>query len=281
MRATRSLSRSRFRSARHRGEHPVAGAVAEVVVHRLEAVEVEHEQRAAHPVAAPVGHVALELLLEAAPVVEACERVVVGDVPQVLLRRRALGGLLARLGHVDAGPDHVGDRAVRAGQRGVRPLDQPQLAVARAPVELARTGDSPAISASRAATTWGAPRGGPGRAARPRRSNRRRCIRAAARRRGSSARGRRRVDHDDQRRGRVEHRIEQLPVPGDGDRVTRTGRHRSPVLPRLTRSHAHAPHFFRMDLALLDERLAAGEQPGFRARQVWEWAARGAARTRR
>ena len=31
-----------------------------------------------------------------------------------------------------------------------------------------------------------------------------------------------------------------------------------------------------MDLLLLDERLAAGEQPGFRARQVWEWAARGA-----
>jgi 23S rRNA (adenine2503-C2)-methyltransferase len=31
-----------------------------------------------------------------------------------------------------------------------------------------------------------------------------------------------------------------------------------------------------MDLLLLDERLAADEQPGFRARQVWEWAARGA-----
>ena len=38
----------------------------------------------------------------------------------------------------------------------------------------------------------------------------------------------------------------------------------------------HAPHFFRMDLVLLDERLAAGEQPGFRAHQVWEWAAGGA-----
>ena len=32
-----------------------------------------------------------------------------------------------------------------------------------------------------------------------------------------------------------------------------------------------------MDLLLLDERLTADEQPGFRARQVWEWAARGAA----
>jgi 23S rRNA (adenine2503-C2)-methyltransferase len=36
------------------------------------------------------------------------------------------------------------------------------------------------------------------------------------------------------------------------------------------------PHFFRMDLDLLDERLAAGDEAGFRARQVWEWAASGA-----
>jgi 23S rRNA (adenine2503-C2)-methyltransferase len=31
-----------------------------------------------------------------------------------------------------------------------------------------------------------------------------------------------------------------------------------------------------VDLALLDERLAAKGEPGFRARQVWDWAARGA-----
>jgi 23S rRNA (adenine2503-C2)-methyltransferase len=37
-----------------------------------------------------------------------------------------------------------------------------------------------------------------------------------------------------------------------------------------------APNFFRMDLRLLDERLDAAEEPGFRARQIWEWAARGA-----
>jgi 23S rRNA (adenine2503-C2)-methyltransferase len=35
-------------------------------------------------------------------------------------------------------------------------------------------------------------------------------------------------------------------------------------------------HTCRMDLELLDERLAAGAEPRFRARQVWEWAARGA-----
>ena len=32
-----------------------------------------------------------------------------------------------------------------------------------------------------------------------------------------------------------------------------------------------------MDLVLLDDRLASREEPGFRAGQVWEWAARGAA----
>ena len=32
----------------------------------------------------------------------------------------------------------------------------------------------------------------------------------------------------------------------------------------------------RMDLRLLDERIEAAEEPGFRARQIWEWAARGA-----
>jgi 23S rRNA (adenine2503-C2)-methyltransferase len=31
-----------------------------------------------------------------------------------------------------------------------------------------------------------------------------------------------------------------------------------------------------MDLLLLDDHLASAEEPGFRARQVWEWAARGA-----
>ena len=31
-----------------------------------------------------------------------------------------------------------------------------------------------------------------------------------------------------------------------------------------------------MDLVLLHERLAARDEPGFRMRQIWEWAARGA-----
>jgi 23S rRNA (adenine2503-C2)-methyltransferase len=35
-------------------------------------------------------------------------------------------------------------------------------------------------------------------------------------------------------------------------------------------------NFFRVDLRLLDERLASADEPGFRARQIWDWAARGA-----
>src|SRR5215204_3482858 len=49
------------------------------------------------------------------------------------------------------------------------------------------------------------------------------------------------------------------------------------ILPSSVESHSVMRHTFPpMDLALLDERLAAGEEPRFRARQVWEWAARGA-----
>src|SRR5215207_4386185 len=53
------------------------------------------------------------------------------------------------------------------------------------------------------------------------------------------------------------------------------------ILPSSVESQSNltpscATLFPPMDLALLDERLAAGEEPGFRARQVWEWAARGA-----
>ena len=36
------------------------------------------------------------------------------------------------------------------------------------------------------------------------------------------------------------------------------------------------PDSTAVDLKLLDERLAARGEPGFRARQVWEWTARGA-----
>src|SRR4051794_13304471 len=46
---------------------------------------------------------------------------------------------------------------------------------------------------------------------------------------------------------------------------------------RATRVACHVRQTFcRMDLKLLDERLASAEEPGFRAFQVWEWAARGA-----
>ena len=73
--------------------------------------------------------------------------VVLRHVAQPRLRRCALGLELARVGHVDPGSDHVRDLAVRAGQRGGGPVDQPQVAVARAPVELGAHGRPPARSA--------------------------------------------------------------------------------------------------------------------------------------
>ncbi len=63
----------------------VAGLVPERVVDCLEVVEVEHEQRAAVPVAIDVCDVALELRLEPAPVQQAGERIVVGHVAQLAL----------------------------------------------------------------------------------------------------------------------------------------------------------------------------------------------------
>ena len=44
---------------------------------------------------------------------------------------------------------------------------------------------------------------------------------------------------------------------------------------------AVGPYDETMDLELLERTLADAGEPAFRARQVWEWAARGAAATRR
>src|SRR4029453_8747931 len=92
-------------------------------VHLLEVVQVEQQERAAKPVASAMGDVALELLLEAAPVEQARERVVVGHVAKPLLDRLALGIPVAGLSDVDAGGDHVVDPAPRAGHPTDRPLD--------------------------------------------------------------------------------------------------------------------------------------------------------------
>jgi hypothetical protein len=64
--------------------------VAEGVVYLLEVVEVQQQQRAIRPVAAPVGDVPVELLLEAAPVEQPRERIVVGRVAQPCLGCPAL-----------------------------------------------------------------------------------------------------------------------------------------------------------------------------------------------
>jgi len=100
----------------------VADPVAERVVDRLEVVEVEHDRRAARPVALDVGDVALELALERAPVEQSGERVVVGQVAQLRL-------VAAALGHVLHLAEEVQRLAVRAAHERARQRRPHRLAV--------------------------------------------------------------------------------------------------------------------------------------------------------
>ena len=61
----------------------VAGVVAEAVVDRLEAVDVDDHHRPLAPVAGAEGDVAVELGAEAAAVEQAGQRVVIGEVAQL------------------------------------------------------------------------------------------------------------------------------------------------------------------------------------------------------
>ena len=72
----------------------VAGAVPVGVVDLLEGVEVEHEQRGLLAVAPAARDLHRELALEQAAVVQAGERVVLGEVAQALLHHLALGDVL-------------------------------------------------------------------------------------------------------------------------------------------------------------------------------------------
>jgi hypothetical protein len=74
-----------------RADDLVTGLVAARVVDVLEAVEVEQEDRALAAVARGVGDVLGELLVEAAAVEELRQRVVVGQVLQLVLEALALG----------------------------------------------------------------------------------------------------------------------------------------------------------------------------------------------
>ena len=85
----------------------VADAVPERVVDRLEVVEVEHDRGAARAVALDLGDVALQLALERAAVEQPGERVVVGQMAQLLLMAPPLGDVL----HL---AEEVQRRAVRA-----------------------------------------------------------------------------------------------------------------------------------------------------------------------
>ena len=71
-------------------EDPVAGAVPERVVDRLEVVEVEEEHRDARPAAAPAGEGPLDVVAEEDPVREPGQRVVEGVVEELRLEPLAV-----------------------------------------------------------------------------------------------------------------------------------------------------------------------------------------------
>ena len=85
----------------HRLQHPIAHSVAEAIVDRLEAIEIEEQQR--HPIAValgrgqgPVGE-----LEQQGPVGQAGEGIVQGPVPDRLLAAMALAHVLEHAHVVD------------------------------------------------------------------------------------------------------------------------------------------------------------------------------------
>ena len=104
-------------------EQLVAGRMAERVVDELEAVEVEVEQRDGLALAARAGERELEVLLQQRAVRQPGERVVVGEVGDLLLGRAALG-------QVDAGAASSRSRGRRRRARRVAPGDDAPVALA-------------------------------------------------------------------------------------------------------------------------------------------------------
>ena len=72
------------------GEQSIAGGVAERVVDVLEAVEVEPEHRHQLAVALGAGHGAVEMLVELKPVGQAGQRIVHGEIADLVLGQPAL-----------------------------------------------------------------------------------------------------------------------------------------------------------------------------------------------
>ncbi len=81
-----------------RAEQLVADRMAEAVVDRLEAVEVEHQHRSALVEPAMALNLARELLLEAVAVEQAREQVVIDQVPQADFELAPLGDVLELVG---------------------------------------------------------------------------------------------------------------------------------------------------------------------------------------
>ncbi len=137
------LAQTAADGSRQLHDEAVAGGVPERVVDELEPVEVERQQRPAGPVAVGPREGQLELDLKAATVVQAGQRVVVGEVAQLALKALALRDVERLL-------DHEPLAAAAEQQRvGDHRRDLLSVGAEEAPLELRPTGAAVGQAAER------------------------------------------------------------------------------------------------------------------------------------
>ena len=115
--------------ARHVLQQLVSGVVAEGVVHLLEPIHVEEENRTGVSMALAPRQVGIELVEEAAPVEEPGQRVVVGQIEQPLLRSLLRGDVEHQaLKHSRAVRVHAHHRVVSHPNLVALTVEQPVFA---------------------------------------------------------------------------------------------------------------------------------------------------------
>ncbi len=143
----------RFQSIRDLAEQGIADRVAERIVHVLEAIEVDHEERAALLPMRRVAQGLVERLAHHRPVREAGERVEPRKPADLLLRPALLGKVRADAAEAEEAAALVEDRVARK-----RPMD---VLLARWPDDHIREGEaSRQVEAERLALFYGVRRFG-------------------------------------------------------------------------------------------------------------------------
>ena len=111
---------------RHPGQDPVAEQVAERVVDELEVVEVEHQDAQRAPAALCPDDLLAEALVEEPVVVEAGQRIAVGELARILVQPRILERHGRLVGHRPGELEPLGRPACTAVENSsTSPIDWP------------------------------------------------------------------------------------------------------------------------------------------------------------